>query len=84
MVRGNIAVLPLSVACHRAATTKLAVAPSWIALLPFDPRCVKPVLPNRNRPTGFVPSPSVPKRHQPTSTNTANAEIPIASDAPPR
>ena len=56
---------------------RLALTPSWIPIASFDLRSATPVLPIA---IGRPPSRSIPKQ---AFQQTAGAEIPIASDAPP-
>src|SRR5665213_3943676 len=65
--------------------TMLALASPWMAVLSFDLRCATQVLPiARDRP-GASPPQSLPKQVvNRNRQHTASAEIPIASDAPPR
>ena len=84
-VRGKIPVLHFCFAGSRPAMTMLALAPPSIAVVSFDHRRATPILPlATGRPGSSLPrSPSKQAFNAPRQ-QTASAEIPIASDAPPR
>jgi hypothetical protein len=65
--------------------TRLALAPPWIAVLPFDLRYATPVLPIAIDRPGSSPTRSLPKQaFNAHRQQTASDKIPIASDAQPR
>ena len=65
--------------------TMLGVAPPWIATLSINLRCATTVLPGAIGPPNSPPLRTLTKEPiNPPRQHTASAEIPIASDAPPR
>jgi hypothetical protein len=65
--------------------TMLAVTPPRIAVLSFDLRCATPLLPIAiDRPSPPLHRPLPNEAVNAPQQQTASAEIPIASDAPPR